>query len=326
MPIIDVHAHITPRIFAEAIERDGQWHTLGPDVGELHIPKFRISAEEHVADLDRLEVDVHVITANTGFWQYELDPQITLAISRDCNEVLRERVAQYPDRFCALASLPMQDVPLAISEMEHWMAVPGFKGVTISDHVNGHELDEPQFRPFWRSVEEQGAFVFFHQSSNTVVEHRTKRYGLSNTVGNLTERALTFGALVFGGVMDEFPDLKICLGHAGGYVAFGIARMDKGWRAGALPNQPEFDDARSYIDRAPSEYLRSFYYDCCTHSEATLRFLLDTVGADRVVLGTDWPCPMDLDDAVPWIRSLESLTADEKEAILSKTATELLGL
>jgi len=326
MPIIDVHAHITPRIFAEAIERDGRWHTLGPDVGELHIPKFRISAEEHVADLDRLEVDVHVITANTGFWQYELDPQTTLAISRDCNEVLRERVAQYPDRFCALASLPMQDVPLAISEMEHWMAVPGFKGVTISDHVNGHELDEPQFRPFWRSVEELGAFVFFHQSSNTVVEHRTKRYGLANTVGNLTERALTFGALVFGGVMDEFPDLKICLGHAGGYVAFGIARMDKGWRAGALPNQPEFDDARSYIDRAPSEYLRCFYYDCCTHSEATLRFLLDTVGADRVVLGTDWPCPMDLDDAVPWIRSLESLTADEKEAILSKTATELLGL
>src|SRR5450756_2623941 len=122
MPIIDVHAHITPRIFAEAIERDGQWHTLGPDVGELHIPKFRISAEEHVADLDRLEVDVHVITANTGFWQYELDPKTTLAISRDCNEVLRERVAQYPDRFRALASLPMQDVPLAISEMEHWMS------------------------------------------------------------------------------------------------------------------------------------------------------------------------------------------------------------
>ena len=326
MPIIDVHAHITPRIFAEAIERDGQWHTLGPDVGELHIPKFRISAEEHVADMDRLEVDVHVITANTGFWQYELDPQTTLAISRDCNEVLRERVAQYPDRFRALASLPMQDVPLAIAEMEHWMAVPGFKGVTISDHVNGHELDEPQFRPFWRSVEELGAFVFFHQSSNTVVGHRTKRYGLANTVGNLTERALTFGALVFGGVMDEFPDLKICLGHAGGYVAFGIARMDKGWRAGAMPNQPEFDDARSYIDRAPSEYLRSFYYDCCTHSEATMRFLLDTVGADRVVLGTDWPCPMDLDDAVPWIRSLASLTAAEKEAILSKTATELLGL
>jgi aminocarboxymuconate-semialdehyde decarboxylase len=326
MPIIDIHAHITPRRFADAIERDGQWHTLGPDVGELHIPKFRISAEEHVADLDRLEVDVHVITANTGFWQYGLDAQVTLAISRECNDVLRERVAEYPDRFCALASLPMQDVPLAISEMEHWMTVPGFKGVSVGDHINGHEWDEAQFRPFWKAVEELGAVVFFHQSSSTVVEYRTERYGLPNTVGNLTERALTFGALVFGGVMDEFPNLKLCLGHAGGYVAFGIARMDKGWRAGALPVMPEFEDARSHLQRAPSEYLRSFYYDCCTHSEATLRFLLDTVGADRVVLGTDWPCPMDLDDAVPWIRSLESLTADEKEAILAKTATQLLGL
>ena len=326
MPIIDVHAHITPRIFAEAVERDGLWHGLGPDTGELHIAKFRISAEEHVADLDRLEVDMHVITANTGFWRYDLDPQVTLAISRDCNEVLRERVAQYPDRFCALAQLPMQDVSLAISEMEHWMSVPGFKGITINDHVLGQELDEPQFRPFWRSVEELGAFVFFHQASSTVVEHRTRRYGLANTVGNLTERILTFGALVLGGVMDEFPDLKICLGHAGGYVAFGIARMDRGFRAGGEPNQPEFDDARSYINRLPSEYLRSFYYDACTPSEPTLRFLVDTVGADRVVLGTDWPCPMDLPDAVPWIRSLKSLTADEKDAILSKTATDLLGL
>ena len=326
MPIIDVHAHITPRRFADAIERDGQWHTLGPDVGELHIPKFRVSTEEHVADMDHLEVDVHVITANTGFWQYGLDPQVTLAISRECNDVLRERVAEYPDRFCALASLPMQDVPLAIKEMEHWMAVPGFKGITVSDHVNGHEWDEPQFRPFWKSVEELGAFVLFHQASDTVVEHRTKRYGLANTVGNLTERALTFGALVFGGVMDEFPNLKLCLGHAGGYVAFGIARMDKGFQAGGMPDQPEFDDSRSNIDRLPSEYLRSFYYDCCTYTEATLRFLLDTVGSDRVVLGTDWPCPMVLDDAVPWIRSLESLTAEEKEAILSKNATELLGL
>jgi len=105
--------------------------------------------------------------------------------------------------------------------------------------------------------------------------------------------------------MDEFPDLKLCLGHAGGYVAFGIARMDKGWRAGALPNQPEFDDARSYIKHAPSEYLRSFYYDCCTHSEATLRFLLDTVGADRVMLGTDW--------RVRWTSTTRSLDQEPRE-------------
>ena len=326
MPIIDVHTHVTPRRFVEAIEREGQWHTLGPDVGELHIPKFSIPPAELAADMDSLEVDVHVLTPNEGFFKYELDPELTQTIARECNEELAEMTQEYPDRFCALATLPMQDVPRAISEMEHWMAVPGFKGVTVGDHVNGHMWDEPQFRPFWKAVEELGAFVLFHQSTATVVSRLTQRYGLANTVGNLTERALTFGSLVFGGVMDEFPDLKLCLCHAGGYVAFGIARMDKGWHAGALENMSELGDARFYLQRAPSEYLRSFYYDCCTHSEATLRFLLDTIGADRVMLGTDYPAPMILDDAVPWIRSLQSLSPVEKEAILSKTATELLGL
>jgi aminocarboxymuconate-semialdehyde decarboxylase len=168
--------------------------------------------------------------------------------------------------------------------------------------------------------------VFFHQCGATVVEHRTQRYGLPNTVGNLTERALTFGTLVFGGVMDRFPGLKICLGHAGGYTAFGIARMDKGWEAGALDDMPEFEDARTTLQEPPSSYLNRFYYDSCTYTEATLRFLLDSVGPDRVVLGTDYPAPMILDDAVRWIRGLDGLTETEKENILSINPGRLLGL
>ncbi len=231
-----------------------------------------------------------------------------------------------PDRFSALASVPMQDVPAAIAEMERAMGELGFKGVTIGDHIAGKMLDEPEFRPFWRSVEELGAVVFFHQCSSTVVEARTARYGLPNTIGNLADRAITFGTLVFGGVMDEFPDLKICLGHAGGYVAYGIARMDKGWRAGALDDMPEFEDARTVLANAPSDYLGRFYYDSCTYTEETLRFLLDAVGSSQVVLGTDYPAPMILDDAVNWINSLPSLTADEKDAILSKNPARLLGI
>jgi aminocarboxymuconate-semialdehyde decarboxylase len=132
--------------------------------------------------------------------------------------------------------------------------------------------------------------------------------------------------LVFGGVMDEFPDLKICLGHAGGYVAFGIARMDKGWRAGAMENMPEFEDARTVLANAPSDYLSRFYYDSCTYTEASLRFLVDMVGIDRVVLGTDYPAPMILDDAVHWINGLPGFTAEEKDAILSTNPSRLLGL
>jgi aminocarboxymuconate-semialdehyde decarboxylase len=327
MSVVDVHTHVTPRRFVRAIEREGVWHTLGPEVGELHIPKFSAAPAELVADMDSLEVDVYVLTPNEDFFKYDLDPQLTATIARECNEELREYTQEYPQRFCALATLPMQDVSRAISEMEHAMMALGFKGVTLGDHVNGHTWDEPQFRPFWKAAEELDAFVFFHQCTSTVVTHLTRRYGLANTVGNLTDRALTFGALVFGGVIDEFPDLKLCLAHAGGYVAFGIARMDRGWQAGAtLERVSELGDARFCLQRPPSEYLGRFYYDCCTHSEASLRFLIDMVGADRVVLGTDWPAPMILDDAVPWIRGLESLAAGEKEAILSTNATRALGL
>jgi aminocarboxymuconate-semialdehyde decarboxylase len=326
MAVIDVHNHVTPRRFRDAVAGGGTWHTLTAEVGELHIPKFSISAEDRIAEMDEMGVDVHVLTVNAGFFKYELDPQLTRAIARECNEEIAEMMHAYPDRFTGLATVPMQDVPLAIAEMKHAMGVLGYRGITINDHVAGRMLDEPEFLPFWEAVEELGAVVFFHQCGATVVEHRTTRYGLPNSVGNLVERAITFGTLVFGGVMDRFPALKICLGHAGGYTAFGIARMDRAWQSGALENNPEFEDARAVLDRPPSEYLGRFWYDSCTYTEATLRFLLDTVGSDRVVLGTDYPAPMILEDAVRWINGLEGLTAEEKEGILSTNPARLLGL
>jgi aminocarboxymuconate-semialdehyde decarboxylase len=326
MPVVDIHNHVTPRRFRDAIEANGEWHTLGPDVGELHIPKFSIAPDDRIGEMDAMGVDMHCLTINTGFFQYGQPIDIAKVIARECNEELMTMVRDHPDRFTALASVPMQDVPAAIDEMEHAMREWGFKGITIGDHVVGRMLDEPSFRPFWRSVEELGAVVFFHQCSSTVVESRTGRYGLPNTIGNLTDRAITFGTLVFGGVMDEFPDLKICLGHAGGYTAFGVARMDKGWRAGAMDNMPEFEDARTVLAHAPSEYLGRFYYDSCTYTEATLRFLIDMVGIDRVVLGTDYPAPMMEEDPVRWINAMERLTPAEKDAILSTNPTRLLGL
>ncbi len=326
MAVIDIHNHVTPRFFVEAIERDGEWKSLGPDVGELHIPKFSISAEERLVEMDDMGVDVHVLTINTGFFRYDRDAETAEAIAYDCNAALQEMMDAYPERYLGLASIPLQDVPKAIEVMSHAMGEQGFKGITIGDHVNGVTLDDPRFYPFWQAVEELGAVVFFHQASSTVVENRTERYGIPNVIGNLTERAITFATLVYGGIMDRYPDLKLCLGHAGGYTAFGAARMDKGWRAGALENMPEFDDSRTFLERAPSEYLGRFYYDSCTYTEATLRFLIDMVGIDHVVLGTDYPAPMFLDDPVNWINGLGSLTADEKKAILEDNAARLLGL
>jgi aminocarboxymuconate-semialdehyde decarboxylase len=326
MAVIDIHNHVTPRRFVEAIERDGEWHTLEADVGELHIPKFSIPAEERIAEMDRMGVDVHVLTVNTGFFKYDLDPVVTRTIADECNEELAAMMEGHPARFMGLASIPLQDVSAAIEVMEHAMGDMGFRGVTIGDHVDGVTLDDPRFRPFWAAVEQLGAVVFFHQCAATVVESRTTRYGLPNVIGNLVERAITFGTLVYGGVMDRFPDLKICFGHAGGYTAFGIARMDKGWQAGSMENMPEFEDARTYLERAPSEYVDRFWYDSCTYTESTLRYLLDVVGSDRVVLGTDYPAPMMEPEPVRWIDAMDSLTAQEKEAVLSANPARLLGL
>jgi aminocarboxymuconate-semialdehyde decarboxylase len=326
MPVIDIHNHVTPRRFVRAIEDTGEWHTLGADVGELHIPKFSIAPADRIAEMDQMGVDIHVLTVNTGFFRYDLEPGLTSVIARECNEELAEMMRAFPDRFMGLASIPLQDVSTAIDVMAHAMGEMGFAGITIGDHVNGVTLDDPRFYPFWKAVEELGAVVFFHQCSSTVVEARTGRYGLPNVIGNLVERAITFGTLVYGGIMDRFPDLKLCLGHAGGYTAFGVARMDKGWQAGAMENMPEFDDSRAFLERAPSEYVSRFWYDSCTYTESTLRYLLDVVGSDRVVLGTDYPAPMMEADPVPWIQGMESLTPEEKDAILSANPARLLGI
>jgi len=324
--VIDIHNHVTPRRFVETIQRGDTWHTLGADIGELHIPAFSVPPETRIAQMDAIGVDVHVLTVNTDFFRYDLDAPLARTIADECNDELLGMMRAYPDRFSGLASVPLQDVPTAIDVMAHAVTELGFKGITIGDHVEGLTLDDPRFHPFWQAVEELGAVVFFHQCSATVVASRTRRYGLPNVIGNLADRTITFATLVYGGIMDRYPDLKLCLGHAGGYAAFGAARMDKGWHAGAMDNMPEFDDGRAFLEHAPSEYLSRFWYDSCTYTEQHLRFLLDVVGSDRVVLGTDYPAPMMETDPVRWIEDMDGLTAGEKEGILSTNPARLLGL
>ena len=163
----------------------------------------------------------------------------------------------------------------------------------IDDKGNGKTFDEPEFLPLWKAAEQMGAVIFVHQGGATLVRDRTSRYHLPNTIGNLVDRAVTFASFVFGGVMDQCPDLKVCLAHGGGYTCFGIGRMDRGWQVRS--------EARANIQQPPSAYLNRFYYDCLTHSEAALRMLIDTVGIDKVVFGTDWPADMAIDWPVSWV-------------------------
>jgi aminocarboxymuconate-semialdehyde decarboxylase len=331
MRSIDVHAHLTPQCFWQATEKGGDWHSLRREKDErgqecaivgdrrqVLPPRAKWTPEERLADMDSLGVDVHVVSPYVGFYNYHLDAKVAAATARATNDEISSKTEAWPTRFAGLGTLPMQDVRGAITELERCMTQLGLKGAEINDHVNGRTLDEAEFRPFWKAADQLGALIFFHQGGETLVSPRTKRYHLPNTVGNLVDRAVTFATLVSGGVMDDCPNLKIVLGHGGGYTCYGIGRMDRGWQVRA--------EARVNIAKPPSTYLRKFYYDCIVYTESALRFLIDTVGADRVVFGTDWPYDMALDWPVSWILSMESLSQEEKDAILWKNLERLLSL
>jgi aminocarboxymuconate-semialdehyde decarboxylase len=330
MRSIDVHAHLTPQCFWRATE-NGEWHTIRREKDarghECAIvggrpqplpPRARWTPEERLADMDSLGVDMQVVSPYVGFYNYHLDPRTAIATARAINDEIRDMVRGWPERFAGLGTLPMQEPKAAVDELERCMTELGLKGVEINDHVNGRTLEEPEFRPFWKAAEQLGALVFFHQGGETLVSARSRRYHLPNSIGNLVDRTVTFATLVHGGVMDECPDLKICLGHGGGYTCYGIGRMDHGWKV-----RPE---ARQNLTRPPSAYLRHFYYDCIVYTEPALRFLVDTVGADRVLFGTDWPYDMALDWPVSWILAMPGLSAEEKDAILWKNLSALLEL
>jgi aminocarboxymuconate-semialdehyde decarboxylase len=316
-PVIDVHAHVTPQRFQRAVLAGELWHGLGPDEGELDNPKNRWGPERRVEDMDHLGVDVQLISPTDCFYQYRLPSDTTAAIAADCNDEIAEMVRDRPDRFMGLGILPLQDIELTIREMARSMGDLGLRGFMIDDHVNGLTYDHPTFDAFWEAAERLDTFILIHQGRPTSVTYRIRDYFLPNSIGNLVDRTITFSALVYGGVMDRYPGLTICLGHAGGYVPYAVDRLDKGWLA--------FPDSRGATLDRPSTYLRHFYYDTVTYTDPNLRFLLDTVGADRVLFGTDWPAPMVVDDPVRRIESSDRLDDTERALILSDNAARVLA-
>jgi len=322
MQTIDVHAHMTPQVLLRA-KRDGrQLHGIEPEA-IARGQGLDIGPERRIADMDRLGVDAQVVSAEPQMYCYQYDVEPAAAIHRECNDEVHQLAVDRPDRFMGLAIVPMQDVSAAIDEMDRAVVGLGMQGVMIGDHVNGRSYDEPSFRPFWTAAEAMGAVVFLHQASPTLISSRLTRYHLPNTIGNPLERTLSFAALVFGGVMDRCPDLKVVLGHGGGYTCFAAGRLDWGWQW-----RPE---AREHIARPPSTYLSSFYFDCITHSGPALRFVIDTVGIDRVLFGTDYPgfaAGVEGASYQPreWLLGLENLSEAEKTAILGANLERVLGI
>ena len=186
--------------------------------------------------------------------------------------------------------------------------------------VDGANWDEPKFLPLFKAAESLGALLFFHPQpqDNMVALGRTRKYGLPNSFGVTLEDTMIVATLIFGGILENCPNLKVCIAHGGGPACFGMGRMDRGWQVRS--------EARVNIPRPPSTYRRQIYYDFLTSSERSLRFLIDSVGADRVVIGSDWPFIGWDPSPAGWLDGLKSLSDEEKQNISWRNLEELLGI
>jgi len=332
MKTIDIHAHVVPKTLWQAAEAKRDWHGFRHEPGEglgsfvgngkrtqFSSPKVRLTPEERIKDMDAQGVDVQVVSIHTPFFGYHLDAAQGRALAREVNDEIAAMARQWPTRFAGLGTLPVQDVKASVDELERAVTVLGLKGAELDTIVNGENWDDPKFLTLFKAAEAMGAVLFFHpQPQNNFMMERASRHGLPNSLGVIVEDAILVASLIFGGVFDACPNLKVCIAHGGGPACYAMGRIDRGWQG-----MPE---GRRTIQKPPSSYQRRLYYDTVVGSEKALRFLLDEVGVDRVVLGSDWPFVPWHPSPVAWVQGLKSLTADEKEKILWRNLEALLKL
>jgi aminocarboxymuconate-semialdehyde decarboxylase len=210
--------------------------------------------------------------------------------------------------------LPMQAPSQAADELRHAVRVLGLSGAQIGSNIAGKNLDDPELEPVWAAAAELGAFILLHPI-NVAGADRLSSYYLTNLIGNPLDTTIAAASLVFGGVLERHPTLKICLAHGGGFVPYQAGRFVHGWHVRAEP--------KSKLAKPPTESLKRFYFDTIVHSKEALAFLVGSAGADRVLLGSDYPFDMGMPEGVSQVRSL-SVPAAGQSAILGGRARVLL--
>jgi aminocarboxymuconate-semialdehyde decarboxylase len=329
-PVIDLHSHVATPACQALVEglasprMDPFAFYSGDDTKAYNARHFAelvgklTDPNERLEDMDRMGVDIQALSVAPPQYYYWADPGLGRRLARMQNDHVAALVSRHPDRFAGLATVPLQDVGAAIAELEHAVGQLGLRGVEICTNVNGLDLDDRRFRPFFAAVADLDVVVLLHPHGFTQGE-RLMDYYLTNVVGNPLESTLAVTRIIHGGVLEELPGLKLCVVHGGGYLPFYASRMDHAWE-----QRPE--GRRHIPDRPPSAYLRQIYVDCLVYDEAHLGFLVQQMGINRVVVGTDYPYDMGYYDPVGLVEKTASLSADDRRKILGATAAALLKL
>jgi aminocarboxymuconate-semialdehyde decarboxylase len=322
---IDTHAHWYPAEWLKLFERDGAREGARLDrKGSAYVIRTEritnafdeefVDLGLRIAGMDRQGVDVHALSLTTPMVNWA-SPEFGLALAQVYNDAASAAHVRHPDRFVGLAIVPMQAPGIAVRELERAAKLPGIRGMYLATNINGSELDEKRFWEVYAKAEELGLPVFLHPV-DTIGRERTTRYHLKNLLGNPYDTGVAAASLIFGGVLDAFPKLEVNLPHAGGALPGLIGRLDHGTKV-----RPEL----KHMQRLPSGYLKRFTYDTIGHSDRINLDLIRLVGADRVLLGSDYCFDMGLVDPVGTVERLD-LPEAERDLILGKTAARLLRL
>jgi aminocarboxymuconate-semialdehyde decarboxylase len=287
--------------------------------GRVRLAPFRPilgDLEARLAAMDQAGIDVQFISSWVDLTAYALDGEIGAAYSRRFNEILAAEAAKHPDRLLALGTVPLQSPRHAAEELRHAVEDLGMMGAQIATTVDQTDLDQAGLDPFWEAAEALGCLVVIHPCNPLAGVDLTRNF-LDNMVGRPAESSVAVAHLLFSGVLERYPGLVLCTVHGGGFVPYQLGRMQRGFDA--VPHL-----TAKNISTPPTELARRLYYDTVLHDPDALSFLVRRVGADRVVVGTDYPFEMGDPDPVATVESIPGLTDEERSLIFEGNVGRIL--